>query len=292
MAPYSSTLAWKIPWTEEPGRLQSMGWLRVDTTEKLHFHFSLSCIGGGNGNPLQCSCLENPRGRGAWWAAVYGVTQSRTQLKQLSSSSSRVSSHVPSWNNQTVTGPQCLVSWRSKHNFTEYRFSCFLESQNLSLLLHLLFSLFLSFPTSFLGKHSNLSTPPSFHSMVPSFIFHTAQQSDLSKSRTESCHDFLTIFQRLLLLRRAHFLPRGPDIPGCLKTCIPFQSVSFSSFTPAVPWTNLCRPKRLVLSAWVCVDLFWVPLCRPELSSHLWYTSILAPFSSVRLIYLLSSLVS
>ena len=75
MAPHSSTLAWKIPWTGEPGRLQSMGW---DTTERLHFHFSLSCTGDGNGNPLQCSCLENPRDGGAWWAAVYGVMQSWT----------------------------------------------------------------------------------------------------------------------------------------------------------------------------------------------------------------------
>ena len=57
-----------------------------DTTERLHFHFSLSRVGEGNGNPLQCSCLENPRGGGAWWAAVYGVTQSRTRLKWLSSS--------------------------------------------------------------------------------------------------------------------------------------------------------------------------------------------------------------
>ena len=88
MAPYSSTLAWKIPWTEEPGGLQSMGSLESDTTERLHFHFSLSCIGEGNGNPLQCSCLENPRDGGAWWAAVYGVAQSRTRLKRLSSSSS------------------------------------------------------------------------------------------------------------------------------------------------------------------------------------------------------------
>ena len=56
-----------------------------DTTERLHFHFSLSCIGEGNGNPPQCSCLENPRDGGAWWAAVYGVTQSHTQLKRLSS---------------------------------------------------------------------------------------------------------------------------------------------------------------------------------------------------------------
>ena len=57
-------------------------------TEQLHFHFSLSCIGEGNGNPLQCSCLENLRDRGAWWAAVYGVAQSWTQLKRLSSNSS------------------------------------------------------------------------------------------------------------------------------------------------------------------------------------------------------------
>ena len=59
-----------------------------DTTEWRHFHFSLSCIGEGNGNPLQCSCLENPRVSGAWWAAIYGVAQSWTRLKRLSSSSS------------------------------------------------------------------------------------------------------------------------------------------------------------------------------------------------------------
>ena len=65
-------------------------WSREElgTTDRLHFHFSLSCIGEGNGNPLQCSCLENPRDRGAWWAAVCGVTQSRTPLMRLSSSSS------------------------------------------------------------------------------------------------------------------------------------------------------------------------------------------------------------
>ena len=88
MTPHSSTLAWKIPWTEEPGRLQSMGALESDMTEQLHFYFSLSCIGEGNGNPLQCSCLENPRDGEAWWAAVYGVAQSQTRLKRLSSSSS------------------------------------------------------------------------------------------------------------------------------------------------------------------------------------------------------------
>ena len=65
------------------------GHCRSDMTERLHFHFSLSCIGGeGTGNPLQCSCLENPRDGGAWWAAIYGVAQNRTWLKRLSSSSS------------------------------------------------------------------------------------------------------------------------------------------------------------------------------------------------------------
>ena len=63
------------------------GFEELDMTERLHFHFSLSCIGEGNGNPLQCSCLENPRDGGTWWAAFYGVAQSRTQLKRLSSSS-------------------------------------------------------------------------------------------------------------------------------------------------------------------------------------------------------------
>ena len=122
MATHSSILAWRIPWTEELGRLQSMGvakswtqwystpvllpgkshgrrslvgcspWGRKES-DTLHFHFSLSCIGEGNGNPLHCSCLENPRDGGAWWAAVYGVTQSWTRLKRLSSSSSQCRRH-------------------------------------------------------------------------------------------------------------------------------------------------------------------------------------------------------
>ena len=78
MATHSSTLAWKVPWMEEPGRLQSMGSLESETTERLHFHFSLSRTGEGNGNPLQCSCLENPRDGEAWEAAVYGVAKSWT----------------------------------------------------------------------------------------------------------------------------------------------------------------------------------------------------------------------
>ena len=73
-----------------------------DTTERLHFHFSLSCIGEGNGNPLQCSCLENPREGGAWWAAVYGVAQSWTRLKRLSSSSSIY---------------MCVIIWFAYHFF-------------------------------------------------------------------------------------------------------------------------------------------------------------------------------
>ena len=88
MAPHCSTLAWKIPWVEEPGRLQSMGSLRVGHDWATWLSFSLSCIGEGNGNPLQCFCLKNPRDGGAWWAAVCGVAQSQTRLKWLSSSSS------------------------------------------------------------------------------------------------------------------------------------------------------------------------------------------------------------
>ena len=83
-----STLAWKLPWTEDPGRLQSMGSLRVRHDWVPLLSLFTSCIGEGNGNPLQCSCLENPRDGGAWWAAISGVTQSQTRLKQLSSSSS------------------------------------------------------------------------------------------------------------------------------------------------------------------------------------------------------------
>ena len=81
-----------------------LGRKELDMTEWLPLHFSLSCIGEGNGNPLQCSCLENPRDWGAWWAAVYGVTQSRTQLKWLSSSSSSI-------HRIKCTYPKCTPSW-------------------------------------------------------------------------------------------------------------------------------------------------------------------------------------
>ena len=92
---------WRRQWQATPVLLprKSHGWRSLvgcspwgryesDATERLHFHFSLSRNGEGNGNPLQCSCLENPRDGGAWWAAVYGVAQSRTRLKRLSRSSS------------------------------------------------------------------------------------------------------------------------------------------------------------------------------------------------------------
>ena len=95
------TIDWRRQWHPTPVLLPgkshrrrslvgcgSWGREESDTTEWLPFHFSLSCTGEGNGNPLQCSCLENPRDEGAWWAAVYGVAQSWTRLKRLSSSSS------------------------------------------------------------------------------------------------------------------------------------------------------------------------------------------------------------
>ena len=81
-----------------------------DMTERLHFHFSLSCIGEGNGNPLQCSCLENPRDGGAWWAAVYGAAQSQTRLKWLSKS------HPTHCNPMHARVPYPSLHWR-KHIF-------------------------------------------------------------------------------------------------------------------------------------------------------------------------------
>ena len=119
-ATQSSILAWRIPWTVSsmrrtqwhptpvllPGKSHGRrslvgcspwGLEESDTTNRLHFHFSLSWIGEGNGNPLQCSCLENPRDGGAWWAAIYGVAQSRTRLKWLSISSSIVHGIAKSW---------------------------------------------------------------------------------------------------------------------------------------------------------------------------------------------------
>ena len=78
MAPHSSTLAWEIPWTEEPGRLSPWGQEESDTTERLHFHFSLSCTGEGNGNPPQYSCLENPRDGSLVGCHLWGSTESDT----------------------------------------------------------------------------------------------------------------------------------------------------------------------------------------------------------------------
>ena len=92
-----------------------------DTTEWIHFHFSLSCIGEGNGNPLQCSCLENPRDGGAWWAAVYGVTQSRTLLSDLAAAAatcnmwSTGSSPTSDWEE----GKLALTTHSSFYLFTE-----------------------------------------------------------------------------------------------------------------------------------------------------------------------------
>ena len=105
IATHSSTLTWKILWAEESGRLQPMGsWkIGLDWVNSL----SLSCIGEGNDNSLQCSCLENPRDGGAWWAAIYGVTQSRTQLKWLSSSSSSIAEKKMNFRIDTLIRPVC-----------------------------------------------------------------------------------------------------------------------------------------------------------------------------------------
>ena len=99
MAPHSSTLAGKSHGRRSLVGCSPWGRQESDTTEPLHFHFSLSHIGEGNGNPLQCSCPENPRDGGAWWADVYGVAQSRSRLKRLSSSKASSSTF------RTLTSP-------------------------------------------------------------------------------------------------------------------------------------------------------------------------------------------
>ena len=116
---------WRRKWQPTPvflpggsqGRGSLVGcrlWGRTesDTTERLHFQFSLSWIGEVNGNPLQCSCLEDPWDRRAWWAAIYGVAQSRTRLKWLSSSSSSIyaESFILS---SSLINPICLQPWVS-----------------------------------------------------------------------------------------------------------------------------------------------------------------------------------
>ena len=97
MAPHSSTLAWKIPWVEEPGRLQSMGSLRVRHDWATSLSLFTFIHWRRKWQPTPVSCLENPRDGGAWWAAVYGVAQSWMRLKRLSSSSSVIAFVIFKW---------------------------------------------------------------------------------------------------------------------------------------------------------------------------------------------------
>ena len=116
MAPHSSTFAWKIPWTEKSGRLQSMGSLESDTTERLHLNFSLSCIGEGNGKPLQCSCLENPKDGEAWWAAVYGVDRVGHDWSDLAAAAAILQTElICIWNKEMQKSSCILVN-----NYSNY----------------------------------------------------------------------------------------------------------------------------------------------------------------------------
>ena len=121
MAPNSSTPAWKIPWMEASGRLQSVRSLRVGHDWVTSLSLSTFMHWRRNGNPLQCSCLENPRDGGAWWAAVYGFAQSQTRLKQLSSRSS--------WSMLTLMLFLCNFHeiWYIKNKFIFLRTKCFFE---------------------------------------------------------------------------------------------------------------------------------------------------------------------
>ena len=112
MATHSSTLAWEIPWMAEPGRLQTMRSRRVG--HDWVTSFSLSCTGEGNGKWLQYSCLENPSDRGAWWGAIYGVSQSWTWLMQLSSSSNSSSSSLALFSWAPKSLPMVTEAMKSK----------------------------------------------------------------------------------------------------------------------------------------------------------------------------------
>ena len=119
------------------------GCTELDTTERLHFHFSLSCIGEGNGNPRQCSCLENPRDGGALWTAVYGVAQSRTRLKWRSSSSRKQCLLETLWGrHQGMEGKwtrtPCSLWWTCRYLQTVYM-SCFGVYISGHLFIHLLY---------------------------------------------------------------------------------------------------------------------------------------------------------
>ena len=106
MAPHSSTLAWTLPWAEKPGGLQAMGLLGVRPTERLRFHVSLSCIGEGNGNPLQCSCLENPMDRGSWWAIIHGFARIGHDLE---TKQPQIHTHTHTHTHTRVTEPLCGI---------------------------------------------------------------------------------------------------------------------------------------------------------------------------------------
>ena len=107
MAPHSSTLAWKIPWMEEPGRLQSMGLLSRTPMSDFNFTFHFHALEKEMAPHSKCSCLENPRDGVAWWAAIYGVAQNRTRLKRLSSSSSSSDLSLRAWHSS-------YASWSHK----------------------------------------------------------------------------------------------------------------------------------------------------------------------------------
>ena len=123
MAPHSSTPAWKIPWTEEPGRLQSTGSWRVGHNWVTSLSLFTFMHWRGNGNPLQCSCLENPRDGGAWWAAIYGVAQSRTRLNRLSISSSSTVNRLQYSANMSFTCTGKPTNWCDSLYFYIWNFT-------------------------------------------------------------------------------------------------------------------------------------------------------------------------
>ena len=155
-----------------------------DTTEWLHFHFSLSCIGEGNGNPLQCSCLENPRDGGAWWAAVYGVAQSRTRLKRLSSSSSSSMRLI-------IFCPHMLENTNTLYDV------CFILHQDSPLISIYYASLWRTFC-------SKKKVPSQLDILLSYLCRYLFSHSKISSLGTGTCHVYFVFISQETLLRVKH----------------------------------------------------------------------------------------
>ena len=170
-------------------------------TERLHFHFSLSGIGEGNGNPLQCSCLENPRDGGAWWATVYGVAQSQTRLKRLSSSSSSSSTLLTHHSCSVFLNEKYLFSVNIRTNFLTIKFYTDVFTSQKELLLKLQYIYFQTL-YAYIRRQNHTTPSVLFTQFDKQFFLKLSTLSILMAIQYECTHYSLLnqyLFQRLKL---------------------------------------------------------------------------------------------